>query len=63
MADKSRTVIKEGGTGALYFFGFIGSAVYYIQQAESFGADFVGFLKACVWPAFLVYEVLKYILG
>ena len=52
----------SGIAGAAYFMAFIGAAVYYIQQAASFGAGFIGFLKALVWPAFLVYELLKYIL-
>ena len=45
--------------GGLYFIGFIGAAVYYIRAADSFGEGLVGFLKALVWPAFLVYEALK----
>lgn len=45
--------------GAVYGLGFIGAAVYFISQAATFGAGFIGFLKAMVWPAFLVYEALK----
>ena len=45
--------------GAVYGLGFIGAAVYFISQAATFGAGVVGFLKALVWPAFLVYEALK----
>jgi hypothetical protein len=45
--------------GALYGLGFIGAAVYYISVAGSFGMGIVGFLKAMVWPAFLVYDALK----
>jgi hypothetical protein len=44
---------------ALYGLGFIGAAIYYISNATSFWIGFVGVLKACVWPAFLVYEALK----
>ena len=43
----------------LYFVGMVGAAVYYIGAAAGFGAGLVGFLKALVWPAFLVYEALK----
>ena len=49
----------EGGMSALYGLGFIGAAVYYIRAADSFGEGLVGFLKAIVWPAFLVYEAFK----
>lgn len=53
---------KDCGTsGAGYFLGFIGSAVYFISQAVGFWASVVGFLKAIVWPAFLAYELFKYL--
>jgi hypothetical protein len=45
--------------GGLYFLGFIGAAVYYIQAADNFWGGVVGFLKALFWPAFLVYSALK----
>ena len=45
--------------GAVYGLGFIGAAVYFISQAATFSAGLVGFLKAMVWPAFLVYEAFK----
>lgn len=48
---------------AVYGLGLIGAAVYYIGTAGSFGAGVVGFLKAIVWPAFLVYEALKFFAG
>ena len=47
--------------GAIYGLGFIGAAVYYISTATSFWMGVLGFLKAIVWPAFLVYEVLKFL--
>jgi hypothetical protein len=50
-----------GCSGAGYFFGIIGSAVYYISTAEGFWMGVLGLLKSLVWPAFLVYEVLKYL--
>jgi hypothetical protein len=45
--------------GAVYGLGLIGAAVYYISVATGFWAGVLGFLKALVWPAFLVYEALK----
>lgn len=51
---------RDGAAGGgLYFLGFIGAAVYYIQAATSFWGGVVGFLKALFWPAFLVYSALK----
>jgi len=47
--------------GGVYGLGFIGAAVYYISQATGFWMGVLGLLKALVWPAFLVYQVLRYI--
>ena len=47
--------------GAVYGLGFIGAAIYYISHAVGFWAGVLGFLKALVWPAFLVYELLKFL--
>jgi len=55
--------VHEGGTsGAIYGLGFIGAAVFFISQATGFWNGVVGFLKAMVWPAFLVYGLFKSLL-
>ncbi|MEI7502864.1 MAG: hypothetical protein WCJ61_06235 [Paludibacter sp.] len=45
--------------GAVYGLGFIGAAIYFISHATGFWMGVLGFLKAMVWPAYLVYEALK----
>jgi len=45
--------------GGFYFLGFIGAVIYYIQTATGFWSGVLGILKAIVWPAFLVFELLK----
>jgi len=50
-----------GISGGAYFIVLIGAAVYFIQQAHSFGDGLLGVLKAIVWPAVLIYEVLKFL--
>ena len=47
--------------GFAYCLGFIGALIYYITTAPSFWAAVLGFFKAFVWPAFLVYGVLKFL--
>lgn len=47
--------------GVAYGLGLIGAAIYFIQQASTFGEGVVGFLKALVWPAFLVYKLLGFL--
>jgi hypothetical protein len=49
--------------GGIYFFGFIGAVIYYLQTATSFWGGALGILKAIVWPAFVVYESLKFLIG
>jgi len=46
---------------AIYGLGFIGSAVYYISTATGFWNGVLGFLKAMVWPAFLVFHAMKFL--
>ncbi|MCF7862375.1 hypothetical protein K9M79_09130 [Candidatus Woesearchaeota archaeon] len=58
---KREELQQHSSASAIYALGFIGSAVYYISHAAGFWDGVLGFLKAIVWPAFLVYEVLKYI--
>lgn len=52
---------KVGKGGCFYFIGFIGAAVYYISTATGFWNGVLGVLKALVWPAFLVFELLKFL--
>ena len=47
--------------GAAYFLGFIGAAVYHILTASGFWNGVLGFLKAIVWPAFLIFELMKFL--
>jgi hypothetical protein len=54
---------SHGAGGGIYGLGFIGAAVYYIQAASGFWPGVLGFLKALVWPAFLVFELFKFLLA
>jgi hypothetical protein len=51
----------RGGSGGLfggaYGLAFIGAAVYFISNADTFWMGVLGFLKAIVWPALLIYKV------
>jgi hypothetical protein len=51
----------SGPAGAVYGLGLIGAAVFFIGQATSFLTGIIGFIKALVWPAFLVYHLMKYL--
>ncbi len=53
--------INEGGS-FIWVLGFIGAAIYFISNATTFWMGVVGFLKALVWPAFLVYKAFEFLI-
>ena len=57
----SKNMHSSGPAGAVYGLGLIGAAVYYIGQASGLVEGVIGFLKALVWPAFLVYDLFKFL--
>jgi len=58
---KPSHVHHGGSSGAVYGLGFIGACIYFIGSAATFWLGVLGFLKALVWPVFLVYAALKYL--
>ena len=59
--QKTKVIHKGSANAPVYGLGLIGAWVYYIGQATTFGMGVLGFLKGIVWPAMLVYELLKYL--
>ena len=53
---KNKIICK--GSGSIYGLGFIGAAIYYLQQSTGFWSGVIAILKALVWPAFLIYKLL-----
>ena len=43
-------------SGGFYGLAVVGAAVYYVQQADTFGMGVLGILKAIIWPAMLIYK-------
>lgn len=60
MKERCNSVATPAG-GAVYGLGLIGAAVFFIGQATGFWMGVLGFLKALVWPAFLIHEAFKYL--
>jgi hypothetical protein len=52
---------KCGGGDAVYGLGLIGALIYFIQHAPNFWMGVLGVLKAIVWPAFVVYQLLSFL--
>ncbi len=56
---RNRNAANQAG-GAVYGLGLIGAAIYFIGHAATFWAGVLGFLKAIIWPVFLVYKLLEH---
>lgn len=59
--DKIKNNSINGGGNIVYCLGLIGAAVFYIQQADGFWRVILAILKAFVWPAFTVYDLLTFL--
>jgi hypothetical protein len=60
--DRDLNIQYRGGSSdAVYALGLIGAWVYYIGRAHTFREGLLGFFKGLFWPAFLVYDALKYL--
>lgn len=57
--ERNRVVNTSGIWGGAYGLAIIGAAVYFIQHSTSFWGGVLGFLKALVWPAFMIYKILE----
>lgn len=52
---------QSGGSDAVYGIGMFGAWVFYIGRAKSIQEGMLGFFKGLFWPAFLVYDLLKFL--
>lgn len=50
---------SSGSAGAVYGLGFVGAAIYFLSHAETFWVGVLGFLKAMVWPAILIFQAFE----
>ena len=53
--------MKNGTAGTLYGMAMIGSVVYFVRHAATFGAGVIGVIKGLFWPAVLMYRLLEYL--
>lgn len=59
--SKSQHIKQNGGIGGVWFLGFIGTLVYFIQyHSGTFWLVLLAFIKALFWPGYLVYYLLRY---
>lgn len=60
-SKKSSCGYSHGCSGAIYGLGFIGALVYYLSTATGFWNGLWGIIKALLWPAFVVFELMKFL--
>ena len=58
--QENKKCFRSESSCMFYILGLIGAAVYYISQADGFWIGVLGFLKAIIWPVFVVFEILKH---
>lgn len=54
-----KVVNDHGPTGYVLFMAWVGAVVYFVSQVDGFWNLVLAFLKACVWPAYLLYYILQ----
>lgn len=57
--ERTKVIYDHGPMGWVLFMAYIGAAVYFYQLDPGFWGFFLALLKAAVWPAFVLYEVLR----
>jgi len=60
---RGQVTAAGGGLGFFGLLSFIGALVYFWGSVSSVGGAVLALLKALVWPAFLVYGILRVTLG
>lgn len=59
--EKVKTIHNNSGLGGLWFIGFIGTLIYFIQyHSGTFGLVLLAIIKAIFWPGFLIYYLFKF---
>jgi hypothetical protein len=58
MTKKAKNMGGAGAGGPIYGLGWLGALIYYLQISYGFWGSVLAILKACVWPALLVYHLL-----
>lgn len=56
-SDKVAMGGHKGPAGGFYFLTYIGAAVHFVGSVDGFWNIVLGFLKAMVWPAFLINRI------
>ncbi|OGN90323.1 MAG: hypothetical protein A2Y88_14510 [Chloroflexi bacterium RBG_13_48_10] len=59
--EKVNVQVHGGSSGAVYGLGVIGACIFYMSRGTTTQEKAMGFLKALVWPVFLVKQALEFL--
>jgi hypothetical protein len=63
MSKSDNSLVKitheHGPSGFLFFVAYIGAVIYFAQQSPGFWGFITALLQAIVWPAYVLYGVLR----
>lgn len=60
--QKRKNYNRRGGVSeGIYGIAFIGALIYYIGHATTLWMGILGFFKAVVWPAILIYKLMEFL--
>jgi hypothetical protein len=54
----TRVIYDHGPMGWVLFTAYIGAAIYFVNHAVGFWQVILALLKAAVWPAYVLYELM-----
>lgn len=57
--DKVKVINEQGPLGWVFFMAYIGAFLYFFNLDPTFWGFILALLKAAVWPAYMLYEVLS----
>ena len=58
---KQKVIYRNAASAPVHGFSLIGAWVYYLTHSATLWMGALGILKGIVWPAMLVYELMKYL--
>lgn len=58
--DGQARIMRDGQWGFMFLLAYIGAAIYFISESSgTFWAVIIALLQAIVWPAYVVFHLLR----
>ena len=57
--NNSKNAANQAPAGFVLFMAWVGALFYFVGQVDGLWNIIVAFFQACVWPAYIIYNVLR----